>query len=162
MKTLLLLRHAKSSWDEAGIADFERPLAPRGRKDAPRMGKTLAKRGPVPDAVVSSPAERARQTVEAFLVAAGLELQPKFDEKIYAASSETLVDVVRRLPPRRSCVLLVGHNPGFEELLARLTGSPAEMPTAALACIDFETRAWSEIRDGGGTLRWLLAPKELG
>ncbi|HXG68351.1 MAG TPA: histidine phosphatase family protein [Blastocatellia bacterium] len=161
MKTLLLLRHAKSSWDDSSLRDFDRPLAPRGERDAPRMGKALKKRGPLPDVVISSPAQRARQTVEAFVAAAKLEASPQFDERIYEASSAELMKLVRGLPDSASCILLVGHNPGFEDLVSRLTGKSQRMPTAALACIEFKVEKWEDVEDGEGKLAWLLTPKEL-
>src|SRR5262245_33468165 len=99
-KTLLLLRHAKSSWESSATADFDRPLAPRGRRDAPRMGRLLADRGPIPDIVVSSPAARARETIDLFLEGGDLELTPKFEKAIYAASVEALLEVVQGLPEK--------------------------------------------------------------
>src|SRR5215216_4906855 len=148
MKTLLLLRHAKSSWDTAGLRDFDRPLAGRGKRDAPRMGKALAERGPAPDLIISSPAARAKATVEAFVKAAGFNLAPQFESSIYDAATAELMKLVRRLPDDRSTVLLVGHNPGFEDLVARLTGSLERMPTCALACMELEVDSWQAVEDG--------------
>jgi phosphohistidine phosphatase len=161
MKTLLVLRHAKSSWDDLGLPDFDRPLARRGERDAPRMGKALARRGPLPEVILSSPAVRARQTVEAFAEAAGLEVEPKFDRSLYGAAADALLEAIRRLPQAKSCALLVGHNPGLEDLLSQLTGKREEMPTAALACLDFDVPAWKDADQGGGKLRWSLSPKQL-
>jgi phosphohistidine phosphatase len=161
MKTVLLLRHAKSSWDNPSTPDFNRPLAPRGKKDAPRMGKALKQRGPMPDFVLSSPAARARATTESVIEAAGLEIDPRFDESIYGASSAHLMKLLRGIPASSSCAMMVGHNPGFEELVARLTGKQARMPTAALACIEFQVEKWEDVEDGEGNLVWLLVPKQL-
>ncbi len=161
MKTLLLLRHAKSEWDNTGLPDFERPLAARGRRDAPTMGKALKKRKPLLDMIIASPAVRARETIEAVIEAAKLDIQPQFDESIYGASSDTLLALVRRLPKNSSCALLVGHNPGFEELVGRLTGAYEPMPTAALACIEFHDDPWEHVQDKAGKLAWLLTPKQL-
>ena len=161
MKTLLLLRHAKSSWDDASLRDFDRPLAPRGEKDAPRMGKALRERGPLPDYILSSPAARARATVEAFIKAARLDIEPEFEEGIYDASSAQLMKIVRQLPDSSSCVLMVGHNPGFEEMVSRLSGKQERMPTAALACIELEAEKWEDVDDGEGRLVWHLFPKML-
>lgn len=162
MKTLLLLRHAKSSWDEPGLRDFERPLAGRGKRDAPRMGEALRERGPLPDYVLSSPAQRARSTMKAFIKAAGVDITPQFEEGIYEASSAELMKIARRLPDTSACALMVGHNPGFEDMVSRLTGSFERMPTAALACIEFDTERWEDMEDGQGKLAWLLTPKQLG
>jgi phosphohistidine phosphatase len=161
MKTLLLLRHAKSDWDDPGLLDFDRPLATRGRQDAPTIGKALKKRKPLPDLIIASPAVRARETIEAVIEAAKLDIQPQFDESIYGASSDELLALVRRLPKTSSCVLLVGHNPGFEELVGRLTGAYEPMPTAALASIAFQVDDWEDVQDKAGKLAWLLTPKQL-
>lgn len=161
MKTLLLLRHAKSSRDDPGLPDFDRPLAPRGRQDAPNIGKALKKRKPLPDLIMASPAVRARETLEAVIQAAKLDIQPQFDESIYGASSDELLSLVRRLPKISSCALLVGHNPGFEELLGRLTGAYEPMPTAGLACITFQVDQWKDVQDKAGKLACLLTPKQL-
>lgn len=161
MKTLLLLRHAKSSWDDASLADFERPLAPRGRRDAPLVGRALAASGHMPDVVISSPAKRARETVAAVLEAAGLLVAPSFDESVYAASSAELIKVVRNIPDAASCAMMVGHNPGFEDLAERLAGSPERMPTAALTCIQFEVDRWADVEDRAGKTLWRLTPKKI-
>ena len=162
MKTLLLLRHAKSSWDDSNLRDFDRPLAARGKRDAPRVGEALRDRGPAPDLIVSSPAARARETIEAVIKSANLTHAPKFDESIYGASSSELMKIIRGLPGESSCALLVGHNPGFEDTVNRLTGAHERMPTAALACIEFQVERWEDVEDGQGKLAWLLTPKQLG
>ncbi|HJQ69896.1 MAG TPA: histidine phosphatase family protein [Blastocatellia bacterium] len=161
MKTLLLLRHAKSSWDDVSLRDFERPLAERGERDAPRMGEQLRQRGPLPELIISSPAARARQTAKAVIEAAGLTARLEFDDSIYGASSAELMRLMRRLPDAVNCALMVGHNPGFEEVVSRLTGSDERMPTAALACIEFQVDHWADLEDGAGRLVWLLTPKKL-
>lgn len=162
MKTLLLLRHAKSSWDDPSLEDFERPLAPRGRRDAPRMGKALRERGPAPDSILSSPATRTRETIEAVGKAAGLGVLPEFRDTIYAASSAELMKVIRSIPDTSTHAMLVGHNPGLEDLVGRLTDTTGErMPTCALACIELQTDSWSDVEDDSGRLLWLLKPKEL-
>jgi phosphohistidine phosphatase len=161
MKTLLLLRHAKSSWDDSSLPDFERPLAPRGLRDAPRIGAALRKHGVIPDTILSSPAARARQTIEAVIRAAGLGTA-EFKDNIYAASAAELIKIVRGLPDSSACAMLVGHNPGFEDLLNRLIDSNTEtMPTCALACVDLQVDSWADIEDSDGRLLWLLRPKEL-
>jgi phosphohistidine phosphatase len=161
MKHLLLLRHAKSSWDDDGLPDIERPLTPRGDRDARRIGKALGRRDPLPDLVLSSTARRARQTVAVVLRAAHLSLEPQFTPALYAASSDEILHLVRALPGACACALLVGHNPGFEELLGRLTGTAEPMPTAALACISLDNVYWRDVADGKGQLTDLLIPKQL-
>lgn len=161
MKTLLLLRHAKSDWGDSSLRDFDRPLAPRGERDAPRIGKALHRRDTVPDLIISSPAARARATVEAVKQAAELDNEIKFDEAVYGASSAELLKLIRRLPGGSACAMFVGHNPGFEDLLGRLTGSHERMPTSALACIEFDLDHWDAVEDKKGRLVWLLTPKQL-
>ncbi|HSE38238.1 MAG TPA: histidine phosphatase family protein [Blastocatellia bacterium] len=162
MKTLLLLRHAKSDWDDSSLRDFDRPLAARGKRDAPRIGKALRKRGILPDLIISSPAARAKATIEAVTRAAKMNLEIRFDEVVYGASSPELISLIRGLPDKTSCLLLVGHNPGFEDLVGRLSGTHELMPTAALACIEFQIDRWEDVNDGDGKLLWLLTPKRLG
>ena len=162
MKTLLLLRHAKSDWDDSSLRDFDRPLAARGERDAPRIGKALRKRGILPDLIISSPAARAKATIKAVTRAAKINLEIRFDEVVYGASSPELISLIRGLPDAISCLLLVGHNPGFEDLVGRLSGSHERMPTAALACIEFQIDRCEDVNDGDGNLRWLLTPKSLG
>lgn len=162
MKTLLLLRHAKSDWGDPSLSDIDRPLATRGKRDAPRVGKALRKRGPLPDLIISSPAARANATIVALMKAAKLDGEPRFDEAIYGASSAELMKLIGFLEDGSFCALLVGHNPGFEDLLERLTGSNERMPTAALACIEFQVDHWEDVEDGKGRLAWLLTPKQIG
>lgn len=162
MKTLLLLRHAKSSWDDSSLRDFDRPLADRGKRDAPHMGRALKDRGPEPDLFVSSPAVRAKETVESFIKSGGFTATLQFDANIYDASTSELMGIVRRLPDNRSCVLMAGHNPGFEELVYRLSGAHERMTTAALAAIEFQVERWEDVEDGQGKLLWFLTPKQLG
>ena len=161
MKTLLLLRHAKSSWGDSSASDFDRPLAHRGIVDAPRVGRALQQQGPLPDLILSSPAVRATQTIEAVVKAAGL-VSPQFDERLYGASSAELLVIVTHIPDSSSCAMLVGHNPGFEELVSRLTETSQDMPTAALACVELKSESWSDVEYGVGKLEWLITPKFLG
>ena len=162
MKRLLLLRHAKSDWDDPSLQDFDRPLAARGERDAPQIGKALRKRGDaLPDLIISSPAARAKATVKAVVKAAKVDIHIQYDEAIYGASSAELMKLVNRMPDVSSCAMLVGHNPGFEDLVGRLSGSHERMPTAALACLEFHVNSWSEVGEEEGKLVWLLTPKQL-
>ncbi len=133
-RTLILLRHAKSDWSNDEV-DIVRPLAERGRRQAPDAGRWLNEGIPNIDLAVVSPALRARSTWE--LVAAELDVPPqtRIDESLYAASEQELLDVVRELPEDVRTVILVGHNPGLEALVSRLTGERVPMPTSALAAI---------------------------
>ncbi len=161
MKTLLLLRHAKSSWDDPTADDIDRPLAPRGEKDASRVGAFLAKSKHRPDLIVSSPAERAKATAKRVARAAAYPGEIQLEPAIYLADAPALLEVVHHLPDAADCVLLVGHNPGLETLVTMLCGASARLPTAALACIAFDTDRWAAVQAGTGTLLWLVNPKVL-
>lgn len=149
--TLVLLRHAKSDWS-TGQGDLHRPLAGRGRRQAPETGRWLAAHGPALDLAVVSPATRARSTWK--LVAAELSRVPTthVDDRVYAASRDELLDVVTDLPEDTGTVVLVGHNPGFEELVEHLTGEAVPLPTSAIALVDVPG-AWSDVRVRSCTLR---------
>ena len=160
MKTLYLLRHAKSSWDDASLKDFDRPLNQRGLKAAPRIGVYLRQHKVRPDVVISSPAVRAKQTTKIVAEAAGLT-NVTFNEAIYEAGAQKLFHIVESFEDRVESALMVGHNPGFEELLAALTGENQRMPTAALACIELDVEKWSDLTAGAGKLKWLVRAKDL-
>jgi phosphohistidine phosphatase len=161
MKKLLLLRHAKSSWDDAGLADFDRPLNGRGRRAAPLMGNFMRERQLRPDLVIASPARRARETAALVLEASGLDAELRYDERIYEATAGRLLEVLEGVEDDKQEVMLVGHNPGFENLLAHLTGESRRVPTAALARILLDAEKWVEAGARGGRLEWLVKPKEL-
>ncbi len=161
MKTLLLLRHAKSSWKDASLRDFDRPLNKRGLKAARLTGRFMRRQKMKPDLVLSSPAERARQTTALVLEASKSSVELRYDERIYEASAHVLLEVVSQIEDAADIVLLVGHNPGMEELLESLTGEVRRMPTAALACIVLDLDKWSKVRERTGRCEWLVKPKEL-
>ncbi len=162
MKTLLLMRHAKSSWADPGLADFARPLNERGRQTAPLIGRFLRAQVSQLDEVVCSPAERARATAQLTLAAAGYACPTRYDARIYEASAARLLTVVNEIAEPAGTVLLVGHNPGMEDFVRLLTDAPAErMPTAAIAGITFELDTWSAVKPQTGRRAWLVRPKEL-
>jgi len=161
MKTLLLMRHAKSSWDEAGLADFDRPLNDRGRRAAPFMGEVLRREGLVPDVIVSSPAERARQTTDSVVAAGDFDRRIVFDENIYEASANALRQVAERLEESAGSAMLVGHNPGMEDFIRYLTGEIEPMPTAAVAVISLEVETWADVTGRCGRLEMVLRPRDL-
>ncbi|MGW8268021.1 MAG: SixA phosphatase family protein [Longimicrobiales bacterium] len=170
IKTVLLLRHAKSSWDQPLLEDFRRPLAPRGRRAAPRVGRYLAREELIPDRVLCSGAARAVETWELVSEALGVAVSTEFREELYHASPRSLMEILRTLPDEVQSILLIGHNPTFETLALRLAGSGNEetleamrnkFPTAALAILDFGIERWAELEEGGGVLRVFIRPKEL-
>ena len=161
MKTLILLRHAKASRDDPSLKDFDRPLNHRGEDDAKLMGRYLRNEKLVVDGVVSSPARRALTTTELFLKAADISLEPALEDRIYEAGLPQLLRIVSEMKSAHQTVLLIGHNPGFEELAESLTGQYIRLPTAALAVIDLSVDRWSDARPRSGRLRALVTPKEL-
>ena len=161
MKTLYLLRHAKSSWKEPGIQDFDRPLNGRGMEAAPLVGRYIRKQGLRVDLLLCSPAARARQTAALVQEAARLTADLLYDERIYEADAARLIEVVAQAPESADALMLVGHNPGMEELLKLLTGEAREMATATLACVALDIEKWSKARADAGRLEWLVRPKEL-
>jgi phosphohistidine phosphatase len=170
VKSLLLLRHAKSSWDDTSLADADRPLAPRGKKAAARMGRYLFEFVGVPAVVLCSTAVRARETWERIAAAAPAPVEARMLEELYMASPERLLGILGRLPDAADRVLVVGHNPGLEQLaqllcregdgksLARMT---EKFPTAALAEVELDIPRWWDIAPGRGRLRRFVAPKDL-
>jgi len=164
MRTLYITRHAKSSWNDPRIDDFDRVLNERGQRDAPFMAKTFGARGEGVDLLVSSPAARAKTTATFFHDMSGLELPPIQEiPAIYLASLHTLLSVVNRLPDSAARIMLFGHNPGLSELTAYLTNSAiGELPTCATVRIDLPVDHWSEVSGGLGDLIWYDYPGSHG
>jgi len=161
MKTLYILRHAKSSWENTNLSDFERPLNKRGLIAAPLMGEVMKKNQFLPALIVSSPAKRAGQTAIIIKETAQIESEVKFDERIYEASPARLLEVISEQDEKNESLLLVGHNPGLEGLIKTLCDELQPMPTAALAVIDLKIGNWSEINSSTGNLRILIKPREV-
>jgi phosphohistidine phosphatase len=146
MKTLLLVRHAKSSRTDPTLSDRDRPLNDRGKQDAPMMAKRLAQREVRPGLLVTSPALRALTTAQLFADELGVEHKDiVVDDRLYASSAQSLLDVVRSLDGKVECALFFGHNPEFSDLAGRLSGKSIDMPTCAVAEFGFDTRTWSEV-----------------
>lgn len=166
MKYLLLMRHAKSSWDIPGQKDYERALAKRGLNDAPKMGAFIKESGYVPDMIISSTAKRAEQTTKLVSKAAGVRSSQVFwNEDFYYASHKAYLKAVQEAGPKTGILMLVGHNPLMEELLAALTvgsgSGPFIFPTAGLACLELNVPAWNHVKTGGNRLKWFIIPKIL-
>ena len=159
VKTLVLMRHAKSSWDSPGLVDHDRPLNDLGRQDAPRMGRRLLERGIEPDVIITSTAKRARSTAE--LVAGELGTPARriiADERLYAASVDTMLRVIRSLDDRIASAMLVGHNPEMTELATRFSKAAEAMPTAAVAVFTFEAASWADVRTATSAGNVAVAP----
>lgn len=161
MKRLLLLRHAESSGAEAGRSDFDRPLNERGRREAAETGRLLGRERIRPDLILCSPARRARETATFAIEAAGLASELRFDARIYEARTSTLLEIVSQLEEGTAEVMLVGHNPGMSDLLARLTGEERYLPTASLARISLDVERWSGMREQTWRLEWLAGSEGL-
>ncbi|HLO21738.1 MAG TPA: histidine phosphatase family protein [Sphingomicrobium sp.] len=171
MKRLTILRHAKSSWDDASLDDFNRPLNARGWKDARRVGKDLKRRGVHFDLCVASTAARVRETLDGLVEGYGkLDFEIRFEPRIYEASLATLLEVVRGLEDSSNAPLLVGHNPGLQQLVLELARDDAKglrkrasikFPTAALALIEMHVDRWANVRSGSSQIAKLIFPKDL-
>lgn len=161
MKTLLVLRHAKSSWDDPALDDHVRPLNARGERDAPRMGKLVREHGLIPDVIISSDAVRARLTAEAVAKAARYPGKILVDRRLYGAEPGDIIAVLRTVQEAKTgTVMIVGHNPGLAELVAQLTGEHEDLPTAALAQIELPIDRWRDLKTSTrGTLLGLWRPK---
>ncbi|KTT75226.1 SixA phosphatase family protein [Sphingomonas endophytica] len=170
MKTLTLLRHAKSGWDDPVARDFDRPLNPKGRRAALAMGRHLRDLGLGFDRVLASPAVRVTETVAEVEKGLGRALSPAWDRRLYLASAATLLDAVHEASPDAASLLLVGHNPGLEELAMLLVPDTAgglrdaveeKYPTATLAEITFEIDDWSAVAAGQGVLTRFVRPRDV-
>jgi phosphohistidine phosphatase len=159
MKTLMFMRHAKSDWGAQYRTDFERPLNARGQRDAPFMASFLAHNHLLPQRIVSTPAARARITAEFVAREEAFRGALDFDERIYLASPRMLLAVIRDLPESDDIVMLVGHNPGMEDIIELLCGGNVRMPTAAVASLRLYAERWADAAPGQAHLQWLIKPK---
>ena len=170
MRRLMLLRHAKSDWAQPGLRDHDRPLNPRGREAAPKMGAYMVRHALVPDLIVASTAKRVTETLELLLPA--FKTPPKIvsEPRIYEAGSNTLLGIVKEMPRAAHSVLLVGHNPGMAEFASLLIASGdvdarqrliEKFPTAALAVIDFPLDDWGKLHARAGRLDRFVVPRAL-
>lgn len=171
MLTLMLLRHAKSSWDDPTLEDIERPLSKRGAKAAPQMGVFMAREKLKPDLVLCSRAVRTQGTLALVLPELGPPTPDvRFEDELYLASASDLLVRIRRIEHTCKRLMIVGHNPGFHGLALALIADGArreiaavatKFPTAALAVLSFRTDAWTDIRPASGRLECFVTPREL-
>ena len=161
MKTLLLMRHAKSSWDQPELPDHERPLNKRGLRDAPRMGKLLLENKLTPELILSSSAKRARDTASHVAQACHYEGEPELLDVLYETSAWNYIKTLHVLPNAYERVLIVGHNPVLEALLLTLASTYRQMPTAAIAHLELPTQRWDVLREVDATVVNLWTPKTL-
>jgi len=161
MKTLLILRHAKSSWKQPDQADQDRPLNKRGKKEAPKVGDYLKENDLIPDLILSSPARRAHDTAQAVAEACGFDGQIDLYQDLYLSDPACYLDVLHCLPDDARRILVVGHNPDVEELLTLLTDVSEPMTTAALAVVGLPISSWQELSEAtDGRLETLWSPRE--
>ena len=162
MKILLLLRHAKSSWNNPELADINRPLNKRGKRDAPRLGMLLREQDLVPDIILTSPAVRARKTAQAVSEESGYENDIEIQDEFYPGDPYAFIGTLIALPDQVNTALIIAHNPGLEAFLDVLTGETARMPTSALAHISLPINSWVEMtNDVEGKLVDFWRVKEL-
>ena len=169
MKRLTVLRHAKSSWGDPDLDDFDRPLNDRGWEAARRIGRELQRRQVRFDLVLASPAVRVRETLDGVQERFAFEGPIHFDQRLYLAGEELLLTIVHELPDSAGSALLVGHNPGLQELVLKLAPEgerehrrvQEKFPTAALAMTDLPALSWRDVETGSGWLAELILPREL-
>ena len=171
MKTLTLLRHAKSSWDDAVARDFDRPLNQRGRRAARIVGREMRAQALEFDQVIASPAVRVIETIAELSEGYGGPIRPVYDERIYLASASTLLDMVHEASDGADRLLMVGHSPGLESLALLLTGGQDEghlqarlaekYPTGTVAEIRLNAERWSDVAAGTGRLERFIRPRDL-
>ncbi len=162
MKTLLIMRHAKSDWDNSKLSDHARPLNKRGKQDAPQMGKLLKEHDLVPDMIMTSTAERALTTAELVVLACDYDGELVTTNSFYHADPATYLEVLQGVDDQYKRVMIVGHNPGMEELVADLTGVAEHFTTANIAHVELPISSWSQLNeDTTGKLLNLWRPKEV-
>ncbi len=163
MKTLIITRHAKSSWNNDALSDFQRPLNKRGIQDAPVMADRLTNRGPAPELVLSSTAVRALETTDLLMSALGLDKKSLLTtDTIYEAPLSALEQAVSSLPEHITVAMMVGHNPGVSSLGNFLCSkSNLQMPTCAMACFELDIESWEDIYRDCAAMRWYDYPKNL-
>ena len=160
MKTLVLLRHAKSSWENSDLADFDRPLNSRGLESAPLTGCLIYEKQVQADLILSSPAKRTKQTAVLVKETGQIPAKIHYEEKIYEASPLTLLQILAGQEDKTENILLVGHNPGLEALGKILTGENLTMATATVAKINLNIDKWSDIAPNCGQLEFVISPSE--
>jgi len=162
LKELLLMRHAKSSWSSANLSDHQRPLNPRGRRDAPKMARVIERENIVPDLILTSSAARARSTAELVREIIHPDIELQIVDEFYAAPPLVYIQTLCQLSNQYERLLVVGHNPGLEELVHELSGEWHEMPTAAIAHFMFAISEWAELTTNSNKnrLQHIWRPKE--
>jgi phosphohistidine phosphatase len=163
-RTILLMRHAKSSWNDPHLRDFDRPLNHRGKNDAPRMGAYLKGLGIIPGRIVSSPAVRAKATILKVLDAMDLpDDLVEWDENLYFTGPGSYVDAIRKTGDQINSVMTVGHNPMTDEVVSFLSKTTVNkhIATATIACLEVNLSSWKDLESGCCDIKWITTPKEV-
>lgn len=165
MKTLYIIRHAKSSWEDPMIADIDRPLNDRGKRDAPRMGKRLKEKAVVPNLMLSSPAKRAFSTCRRIAEVLGYGVNKiKTERKLYHADEDDLLDIIIGLSDKCEVVMIFGHNPGLTDFVNLLSDEDHvidNVPTCGIVCFTFDIDQWKEAAFGKGKFIFFDFPKSI-
>ena len=165
VKTILLMRHSKSEWEE-DVSDFERSLTGRGRNDSPLMGKFLLKCGKMPLLIISSPAKRAKETAELLSRSCRYRKKIEFNDALYENSPGEIIKILQKIDDEIDTAMVIGHNPSIEEATKKLCfretksiESGIKFPTSAIVCLEVEIESWSELYPGNCTMAWFVTPK---
>jgi phosphohistidine phosphatase len=161
MKKIIIMRHAKSDWENSSLSDIERPLNSRGKKEAPLMGKELIKRKLIPEIMISSPAVRAQETARTVAENFDFGSEIIIDEGFYFGTLNTVIQSLKLLPDSCNSVMIFGHNPTWESLVSLLSGKFPEMPTAAVAVLTFPGKFWNDLAESKCSLEALIIPKDI-
>lgn len=163
MKTIVIMRHAKSSWDDTTLRDYDRPLNARGEADAPKMGKRIKGHGIIPDQIICSAAKRTRKTAKAVAIALDYPKADILKEKeLYGAHDQRILDRIKMIPDSVETAIYIGHNPGITEIVNLLGNATIDnMPTAAIACYRFDVSHWADVRPNTGRLQFLEIPSKI-
>ncbi len=168
MKRVYLLRHAKSSWSEEGMKDHDRPLNARGRGAAQRMGAEMKFRDYIPDVILCSSAKRTQETLSLMAPAMGADIPARIDADLYLAGTDVLLERIRGTSADADSIMLVGHNPGLEQMIVELTNPkttshpcPDKLPAGALVVVDFDVESWGDVAPRTGDIADLIFPKLL-
>ena len=165
MKTLMLMRHGKSSWKDDNLSDFDRPLKKRGQRDVPKMAELMKEEKLMPDFILSSPAVRCRETVQ--ILSDHLHLDDdmiQYVDRFYQAEIEDYLEILTKVDDNFRKVMIIGHNPTLESFLQTLTGEIEPLPTSAIACIKIGINSWKELEEDGDDVAKLVdvwRPKEM-
>lgn len=165
VKTILLMRHGKSDWEE-DVSDFERTLTARGRNDSPLMGKFLLKCGKIPLLIISSPAKRAKETAELLAKSCRYKRKIEYNDSLYENSPGEIIKVLQKIDDKIDTAMIVGHNPSIEEATKKLCfremksiENGIKFPTSAIVCLEVEIESWSELYPGNCSIAWFVTPK---